>query len=757
MHPKIAFPGVLAPIIDDLSAPLHQHSLRDVSRTAHAETEVSLANGFSIEASDFAGEEHLEVLLADLREFMRAAMETPETNGGFPIRLVRGEPGQCPPDAVEAHAVETRPGACTVTARNLAGLRRAIFFVQDEMSLRRAPILPKARTVRWTRLRTRISRSPIAPYRWMSGWELEDENDYYPDAYLARLAHSGVNGVWVSGLLRNLVASPVIPELGPGATRLEKLRQLIGKTARYGIKVYLFCIEPRALPDGHPAAAAHPEIVGAHNSLCPSAPIVLEYVRQAMRDLFAAAPDLAGVINIFNSERATTCWMNDDYVQDCPRCRARPKAQVLGETLDAFADGIRASSSTAEFMAWTYMMDPKTRSMTTLPIEPMLEVMRRTSKDVAWLGNFEHGGTKEVCGKTVGVHEYALSYVGPSPLFTDLAREARTLGRRTYAKLQVGTSYELPSLPHIPVPGIVYDKLSGLTDLGASGAMLGWIPGGFPGPMLKAAGEAAFEPRQAKSPFLRRLAGIYWGEANAERVAAAWECFGAAWQAYPFNNAVLYFSPLARGPAYQLHLERETRLAAPYNWGYGRSRNAQPFEDQVKRWLGPYTVDEVVGCFRSMGDAWIDGVDALNAALRETAGNPELKKQTAVATALRIQCLSAADSYEFYALRDRLLEADSDERLALVNRMRDVAEHSLNLALQMKPLLAVDPAIGFHSEMFAYSYSVADLDAKIVQVCDMLEILAQWERDGVDTAVLQRTVEHVERQRPDRRPDRWGD
>ncbi len=756
MHPTIEFPGALAPILDELRAPLYPKPLREAGRRARLGIEASLAAGVRIEPGDFTGEKHLDFLVADLASFLERAMGVRQVRNGYPIRMVRAAPGPCPAGAVEAYSVRVRADSCTLVAEDLAGLRRAVFWIEDEMALRRAPILPLGRQLRWTRIRTRVSRSPLAPYRWMSGWELEDENDYYPEPYLARLAHAGVNGVWVSGLFRNLLASPVIPELGPPVHRLGKLRRLVEKTAPYGIRVYLFCIEPRALPEGHPAARRHPEIVGAHGSLCPSVPLVLEYVRRAMRDLATEVPGLAGVINIFNGERATTCWMNADYVQACPRCRVRSKARVLSETLDAFAAGIRDAGSSAEFLAWTYMMDPKTRSMTTLPVAPMLEVVEKSGPDIVWLGNFEHGGSKKIGARTVGIHEYALSYIGPSPLFTELARAVRAAGRQVWAKLQIGASYELPSVPYLPIPGVVYEKVSRLPGLGVSGALLHWIPGGFPGPMMKAAGEAAFEPRLEKPAFLRRLAGITWGETRADAVAEAWERFSAAWQMYPFHNAVLYFGPLTRAPAYPLYLETEPRPALPYNWGFDRSRRPQPFPDDLERWLGPFTPEEIAAGFRGLAKAWRRGLRRLRALPGEEK-DPEWRKHLALAEAIPRQCLSAADVYEFYRLRNQLRDGEAAQHAARLRAMRRIVRHSLRLARSMPALVRRAPALGFHPEMYAYSYTIPLIAAKIVQLQRVLSMLDLWLESGVDARVFARSVEALERERPDRAPDLWGD
>ena len=751
MHPKIAFPGEAAALIEDLSAPLHMRSLRNPGREAVGAGEVPLAAGYSLAVSGFDGDRRLSALLDDFRRFMGVVMECPEKPAGWPIRLTRGDPGRA---GGESHVVDISRQVCVLTAREVEGLRRALVFLEDEMLLRRAPILPIGRTVRHAAIDTRIIRSPIAPYRWLSGWELEDDNDYYPDAYLNKLAHAGINGIWVAGLLRNLVASRVIPEMGPAEHRLAKLRHLVERADRYGIKVWFFCIEPRALPLKHPAAAAHPDIVGLrtdiYEALCPCTPLVLEYVREAMRGLFTEAPGLGGVINIVMGERPTTCWWHtDEFAQRCPRCRTQSRADGLSAVLDAFMEGIRSASPTAELMVWPYTIDSHSRVS---PLAPMIEVMKRSRADITWMGNFEHGGVKEICGKPVTIREYSLSYTGPSPWFDEMAQAARGSGRRACAKLQTGTSYEISSVPYLAVPGVIYDKLTASSARGVGAAMLGWIPGGYPGVMLKAAGEAAFEPRLPKEQFLQRMAAVEQGEARATRVASAWRCFEAAWQRYPFDNAVLYYSPITRAPAYQLHLERESRLAKPYNFGLERTRVPQPWEDQFARWTGVFTIEEVTRSFRDLAAQWGAGIEHLRAAPPE-ALNLEIGKDLAIARAVRAQCLSTANVCEFYSLRDSLLALPAESRPPVLRRMQEVALDETRLTGEMRTLMFAHPGIGWHPEIYAYSYSAAMLEEKLRQLADVLLTLRRWETAGVDAAVLQRTVEDAERLRP----DRWGD
>lgn len=759
MHPKIAYPGDLAVLAEDLARPAHEASLRDPGRKARAGREISLADGYALAAADFHSERHLDVLLEDFRQFMTRAMGVAETPNGYRLTLIRGTPKGAPAGAAEAHHLRIGAEGCAVTAQDLDGLRRAVFRLEDEMRMRRAPILPLGEETRWTSLADRVTRSPIAPYRWLSGWELEDDHEYYPEEYLRRLAHRGINGIWVAGLFRNLVASKAIPELGPPRHRLGKLRALVEKAARHGIKVWFFCMEPRALPLGHPAAAAHPEIVGAttdlYACLCPSTPRVLEYSREAARNLFTEAPGLAGMILLCKGERPTTCWWHSEEIaRKCPRCGARPEAEVVAQTLGALAEGMRAAEPKAQLVAWPYMpyvQDKKTGEIR--PFAAVDQLMAASRPEVVWMANFEHGGLKEILGKPRVIHEYSLSSIEAGPFFRRLARGARASGRRAWAKLQLGATYELSSVPEIPVPGAVRAKFAAARASDAAGAMVSWIVGGYPGLMLQAAGEAAFEPALPADRFAARLAAIQWGEAAAARAAAAWAKFEEAWRLYPFDLGVLYRGPLTRGPAYQLHLERETRLPKVYNWGFERDRTPQFFAYEPEKWLGAFTSDEIVRAFRQMAECWREGLDDLNAAFATAGERPELTAQLAMASGIHLHLLSAANVHEFYALRDQLLPSPAAARPPLVRRLREVTEQEIAVSEEMKTWLLKTPWLGFESELYAWSCSAPLVSEKIRRARDVLATLRRWEERGVEEAPLRRTVEEAE----NLRPDRWGD
>ncbi|MEN6607659.1 MAG: hypothetical protein ABFD60_10480, partial [Bryobacteraceae bacterium] len=442
-------------------------------------------------------------------------------------------------------------------------------------------------------------------------------------------------------------------------------------------------------------------------------------------------PLLAGVINIYKGERTTTCWMSEKLVQSCPRCRTRPQVEVIAEDLNCFMEGIRQRSRTAKFLAWGYSGN---RASDFRPFASRLH------PDIIWLGNFEHDGEKQVHGRRVEVHEYSLSAVGPSKSFATVAGSLAEAGRTAYAKLQIGNSYELSSVPYLPVPATVCDKVTAMRGLGVKGSMMSWIIGGYPSIQLKVAGEACFAPTRTTDETLRRVAALSWGPDQATRVADAWNRFSNAFQLYLCTINAFYFGPITRCPGYHLHLEKESQRAQPYNWGLTRERVRQPFEDQVSRWVPPFTAAEMIDSFREMGKLWDEGLSLLKASLNGQPNLPELRRQYAVAAAIRIQLDSMANVIEFYTLRDQLREAVAADQAVLVARLRDVVANDIQLAREMLPYVRLDCTIGFESEIYDYSYSPALLEEKIRHDSQTLMTLTKWEQNGVEAEVLARIL-----------------
>ena len=140
---------------------------------------------------------------------------------------------------------------------------------------------------------------------------LDPALDPYPDGYLARLAASGVNGVWLQAVLSKLAPFPWDARQSEGhETRLKNLRLLVERARKHGMGVYLYLNEPRSCPMSF--FASRPNLKGVaegdYAALCTSVPEVREYLASAVETICRAVPGLAGFFTITASENLTNCW-----------------------------------------------------------------------------------------------------------------------------------------------------------------------------------------------------------------------------------------------------------------------------------------------------------------------------------------------------------------------------------------------------------------------------------------------------------------
>lgn len=248
--------------IEELKKPLHTKISWD--RKEKTVTEADLSKGVSLHFEFQDSEQVLETSSEDFRSFLKAGNIS--VDGNFKIITERVQT-----DEFESYRVEITSDFCRIQANDTEGIRRGLIFVEDEMLRSGGPFLPWKIFKRKPVIKTRISRCFFSPIGRppKNRDELLDDVEYYPDEYLNRLAHEGINGLWLTIKFKDLCTSGLFSEHGQDAERrLEKLSKTVEKCRKYGIKIYLFCIEPRGfgnIPEHFlplKYAKAHPEITG---------------------------------------------------------------------------------------------------------------------------------------------------------------------------------------------------------------------------------------------------------------------------------------------------------------------------------------------------------------------------------------------------------------------------------------------------------------------------------------------------------------
>ncbi|MBN1197809.1 MAG: hypothetical protein JXA23_00560 [Bacteroidales bacterium] len=725
--------------IGDLKSPLWTKHAWELKSAGPEQADLS--KGVTIKENFLDPKNRLETAYEDLRTFLAAGNVTAD-KGEYTIETVLS------PDLKgEAFRLEIEPKGCRILAGDEEGIRRGIFQLEDEMLRLRGPYLPLGTTEKHTVVERRISRCVYGPIKRPPAMrdELMDDVDYYPDQYLNRLAHDGVNGLWLTVEFRDLVTTKFTPEAGKdGKKRLEKLRRTVAQCLRYGIKTYIFTIEPRAWGNQPPyykdiyVLDQYPELGGVRRgntvNFCPMSNNAQEYLYQVVNTIFSEVPELGGMINISHGERTTTCASSissrEPYKGEiaCPRCSKTDPWDVLYTSLSSMKKGMHDASPDAELISWLY-------HASTEWAEWVFKIPTRTPEGVVLQINFESGVTRTEFGKRLKGGDYWLSTPGPGDNFVRQAEIARESGTKVSAKLQTGNSHEVASIPYVPVPSMVYRKFSAMRSLGVSHAMLGWYFGNYPGIMIKSAGLLSFEPfPEDEDIFLRQLASVYWKKEDIPMVVEAWKDFAEGYGNYPLQGEMGYYGPMHDGPVWPLLLKPADAPLSP-TWLLGSSftlKRWPPSGDRIgeclwrgTKWIDEtmenvLTLEETIELCRRMSTTWDKGVAILNKLEPKYNNEPERILDIGLAKALGIQFRSGYNILRFYQMREEMLRMEGRERLDILKQLEDIIKEEIEMDKQLIGLCEKDSRLGFHSEAEGYKYFPEKIRWRMQQLRDAL-------------------------------------
>lgn len=538
---------------------------------------------------------------------------------------------------------------------------------------------------------------------------LETKTPAYPDGYLARLAQTGVDGVWLQGVLYKLSPFPWDPALSERwEERLRNLAELTARTKKHGIGVYLYLNEPRAMPLAF--FESHPELRGVtegdHAALCTSMPEVRDYLRDAVAAVCRAAPDLAGFFTITASENLTNCWSHHRGAE-CPRCAPRGPETVIPEVNGVILEGIRAADSKARLIAWDWgWPDDKAQAMIlNLPV------------DVGFMSVSEWSIPISRGGVATTVGEYSLSVIGPGPRATRHWAWARERGLKCIAKVQAGNTWELSSVPYIPVLDNVAQHAANLRSAGVDGLMLGWTLGGCPSPNLEVYAAMGRTDTGVADSVLQTVAERRFGPALAHHVVAAWKAFSKAFQEYPYHGGTMYSAPQQMGPANPLWSKPT---------GYTATMVGFPYDD-LQSWRSVYPAEVFIEQFKKVADGFEQALDTLKQATASVDADADhraaLDEEMLVTEACAIHFRSVENQSRFVLARNALLAAGQDaDTGALTDALRQIIHAEKNLALRLYQLRTRDSRLGFEASNH-YFYIPMDLAAKVIN-CE--ELLDRW-------------------------------
>jgi len=528
----------------------------------------------------------------------------------------------------------------------------------------------------------------------------------FPDGLLSRLAEMGVNGIWMHVVLRQLApGGEDFPEFGDGhEQRLRTLKKLVEQAKRYGIGIYLYMNEPRAMPPGF--FRNRPEMAGVRKgnfvALCTSDARVRKWLSDSLAYVFREIPELGGVFTITASENLTNCASHFRHV-DCPRCRERADAAIIAEVNATIEEGVHRESPSARVIVWDWGWKRHGDASDTIARLPERVELMSVSE---WALPIERGGVHGEIG------EYSISAVGPGPRAKRHWALAKQRGLKKIAKVQFNNTWELSAVPFLPVLDLIAEHCENLANADVDGMMLSWTLGGYPSPNLQVAHRFATLPNADKETVLNAIATQRYGAASALHVRRAWTSFSDAFRQFPYHGSVMYQAPQQMGPANLLYGEptgfRSTMVGIPY--------------DDLERWRGPYSPEILAKQFEQVASDWAAGLYDFKQAVKLA---PEEKRDTAradfgIARAAHLHFYSVGNQIQFVMAQDALRQTglSSLDKQSLNTQIQQLLELETALAVELFAIVRNDSRIGFEASNHYY-YVPLDLVEKVIN-CDFL-------------------------------------
>ena len=539
---------------------------------------------------------------------------------------------------------------------------------------------------------------------------LNPQLDPYPDGFLERLSAVGVNGIWLHVVLRDLApGGSTFPEFGNNhKQRLANLRVLVARAKKYGVGVYLYMNEPRAMPNSFFENRA--EMAGVQEdeftAMCTSHPAVRKWMADSLAYVFREVPDLGGVYAITASENLTNCASHGNQ-HACSHCKERSDTDIIAEVVATLDEGVHRSNPKAKVIVsdWGWKGHGDAR-----------EIVAQLPKSVwlmsvsEWNLPIERGGIKSKVG------EYSISSVGPGPRAPEHWKNAAKAGIKTAAEIQFNNTCEIASVPYIPVMDLVAEHIDNLSPFKLNGMLIGWTMGGHPSPNFELAKRLNHSPAPDVDTVLDTMALERFGPKGAMHARKAWTLMSDAFREYPFHISVIYTSPVQWGSANPLYPSKTDYKATM--WGI-------PYDD-LDGWRGPYPPEVFASQFEKVAQGFIAGIAELKQAVERTPSErrKEVEADLRYAQATAITFESVANQARFIIARDALAEpADTltpEERCRLKAEIKRILESEIALAHQLLSLVQEDSRIGFEPSC-QYFYLPLDLVEKVINCRWMLK------------------------------------
>ena len=587
----------------------------------------------------------------------------------------------------ESHSISIKKDGISIVSVDEAGVLRAFDFLGKLINQNKSFSFDEAEIVRDTRFDIRYIHSYCALF----GDPFADGGvSSYPDSLLEEYRRIGINGIWLHSVLYRLCEFPWDKTISEGwQKRLDGLKNLCDRAEKYGIKVYLYINEPRAMDLS--LFEKNPDILGyvtddGLGTLCTSTNEVRKYLYDGIETICNAAPNLGGFFTITASENKTNCYSHFTTGKcPCERCKNRLPEEVYAEVNGIIKQAAQNTNPDIEVIAYTW----EWRQCDS--IERAIELNVKNGVRIMCVS--EEGVQKDFDGTKTSVIDYSISLVGPGEISKKKWKACKKYGGKSLAKVQFNNSWECSTIPYIPVLDLVKEHMDGICQNDVDGLMLSWSLGGYPSMNLRAMSKYFFG-EENDGDIYEEMFGK-----NADAVRRATADFSRAFTELPFHVHTAYLGPFQMGPA-NLLFDKKSGLKA--------TMTGFPYDD-TESWRAIFPLEIYEEQLKRLSEIWKEGLDRLLSQAEICDDN--IREFCEIATAGYCIYRSSYLQTMYNRLRDEYNDGKTENR----NEILKILDEEQDLAATLYDVASKNSTIGYEAanHYFFNKYSLAE---KVVNV-----------------------------------------
>ena len=549
------------------------------------------------------------------------------------------------------------------------GAAQAFYYLEDLMTLRHAPYLPKGVTERKAMFSPRISQSPFGI-------------NSYPDEAFSQMAHLGYDAidVWLKDAYTDLKGDYI------------DLRLLSERAKKYGIDLYIQLYAPHSVhPSDENAESFYDNLYG---KIFEVAPLVKGITLLGEANQFQSMDKNVGKAPYINN-----------FSENIPIGKTSPgwwPCNDYPEWVALIQKSVYKFKPDADIIFWTY-------NWGFAPEEDRIKLIENLPDGISLMATWDMFHKYQLGDSVCDIADYSLSFCGPGEYFTSEAIAAKKRNMRLYSMANTsGRTWDLGVIPYEPMPQQWIKRyeniLKAREDWGLCGLLENLHYGFFPSFISKLEKYSFFTHEKPINDYFKELLLSTFGEENAAATEAATSKFSEAICHFTPSNEEQY-GAFRIGPSYPFWLDNTGNIpdtgkipSQPHTM-FGNSIFASVYVTDLAgrvslpgvRIFNEFKSLETMECLMQ------EGIDIMEKCKTD---NEDFLRLLNLAKFIKNSVTTGKNAKQFYILKEKLNLAETKESAGkLIEKIENLLLSEKENVISTVPLVKNDSSLGWEPSM----------------------------------------------------------